>query len=52
MGIDNILGAAYISLTSSNNQFSEFRISNIYNKIFVLIFFNDSENTFWGFFEI
>ena len=27
-----------MSLTSSNNQFSEFRISNIYNKIFVLIF--------------
>ena len=41
-----------ILLTSSNNQISEFRIPNIYNKNFVLIFFNDSENTFWGFFEI
>ena len=41
-----------ISLTSSNNQFSEFQISNIYNKIFVLIFFNDSDNTSLSFFEI
>ena len=41
-----------ILLTSLNNQFSEFRILNIYNEIFVLIFFNDSENTFWGFFKI
>ena len=38
--------------TSPNNQISEFQIPNIYNQIFVLIFFNDSENTFWGFFEI
>ena len=28
----------FISLTSSNNQFSEFRISNINNELFVLIF--------------
>ena len=41
-----------ILLMSSNNQISEFRIPNIYYKIFVLIFFNDSENTFWGFYEI
>ena len=27
-----------ILLTSSNNQISEFRIPNIYNEIFVLIF--------------
>ena len=36
----------FISFSSSNNQFSEFRISNIYNEIFVLIFFNDSETKF------
>ena len=41
-----------ILLTSPNKQISEFRIPNIYDEIFVLIFFNDSENTFWGFFEI
>ena len=41
-----------ILLTSSNNQIYEFRIPNIYNEIFVLIFFNDSENKFWDFFKI
>ena len=37
---------SFILLTSSNNQMSKFRIPNIYNEIFVLIFFNDPGNTF------
>ena len=39
---------AFILLTSPNNQISEFRIPNIYNQIFVLIFFNDSAHTILG----
>ena len=34
----NLRNVGYILLTSSNNQFSEFWISNIYNEILVLIF--------------
>ena len=35
---NNFFFSLCFSLTSSNNQFSEFRISNIYKQIFVLIF--------------
>ena len=32
--------AMYISLTSSNNQISEFPIPNIYNEILFILFFD------------
>jgi hypothetical protein len=37
--IPNFDFTSYISLTSSNNQFSEFRIPNIYNEILFILFF-------------